>query len=122
MQFQNMQQSALANDRFRKVLFTNKHSQVVLMSIPPGEDIGREVHGLVDQVLFFLQGEGRAELGGETHVISPGTMFVVPAGIEHDFINTGTEDLKLFTVYSPPDHPHGVVHATKADALAHPDD
>ncbi len=122
MQFQNVQQSALANNQFRKVLFTNKHSQVVLMSIPPGEDIGREVHQLVDQVLVFVNGKGRAELGGETHDINPGDMFAVPAGMEHDFINTGTEDMKLFTVYSPPEHPDGVVHATKADALAHPEE
>ena len=122
MQFQNVQQSALANDKFRKVLFTNKHSQVVLMSIPPGEDIGREVHELVDQVLVFVKGKGRADLSGETHDINPGDMFAVPAGIEHDFINTGTEDMKLFTVYSPPEHPDGVVHATKADALAHPEE
>ena len=122
MQFQNVQQSALANNQFRKVLFTNKHSQVVLMSIPPGEDIGREVHKLVDQVLVFVKGKGRADLGGETHDINPGDMFAVPAGMEHDFINTGTEDMKLFTVYSPPEHPDGVVHATKADALAHPEE
>ena len=122
MQFQNVQQSALANNKFRKVLFTNKHSQVVLMSIPPGEDIGREVHEQVDQVLVFVKGKGRADLGGETHDISPGDMFAVPAGIEHDFINTGTEDMKLFTVYSPPEHPDGVVHDTKADALAHPEE
>ena len=122
MQFQNVQQSALANNTFRKVLFTNKHSQVVLMSIPPGEDIGREVHEVVDQVLIFVKGEGRADLGGETHAISPGDMFVVPAGLEHDFINTGTEDMKLLTVYSPPEHPDGVVHVTKADALAHPEE
>ena len=122
MQFQNIQQSALVNNQFRKVLFTNKHSQVVLMSIPPGEDIGREVHEVVDQVLVFVKGEGRADVGGETHDISPGDMFAVPAGMEHDFINTGTEDMKLFTVYSPPEHPDGVVHATKADALAHPEE
>ena len=122
MQFQNVQESALANNQFRKVLFTNKHSQVVLMSIPPGEDIGREVHELVDQVLVFVKGKGRAEVGGETHDISPGNMFVVPAGMEHDFVNTGTEDMKLFTVYSPPEHPDGVVHSTKADALAHPEE
>ena len=120
MQFQNVQQSAFANNAFRRVLFTNKHSQVVLMSIPPGEDIGREVHESVDQVLVFVKGKGRADLGGEAHDISPGDMFAVPAGMEHDFINTGAEDMKLFTVYSPPEHPDGVVHATKADALAHP--
>jgi mannose-6-phosphate isomerase-like protein (cupin superfamily) len=122
MQYQNTQQSALENNNFRKVLFTNKHSQVVLMSILPGEDIGREVHEVVDQVLVFVKGAGQATVGRETHDIGPGDMFAVPAGTEHNFTNTGDEDLKLFTVYAPPEHPDGVVHATKADALANPDE
>ena len=113
---------ALENNNFRKVVFTNKHSQVVLMSILPGEDIGREVHKAVDQVLVFVKGVGQAVVGWETHDIGPGDMFAVPAGTEHDFTNTGDEVLKLFTVYSPPEHPDGVVHATKADALAHPEE
>jgi mannose-6-phosphate isomerase-like protein (cupin superfamily) len=122
MQYNNVQQMALENNNFRKVLFTNEHSQVVLMSVLPGEDIGREVHKTVDQVLVFVKGAGEAVVGQDTHVIRPGDMFVVPAGAEHDFTNTGNEALKLFTVYSPPEHPDGVVHATKADALAHPDE
>jgi mannose-6-phosphate isomerase-like protein (cupin superfamily) len=120
MQYKNVKQSALENDNFRKVLFTNKYSQVVLMSLPPGEDIGLEVHEDGDQVLVFVKGVGRAIVGGETHDIGAGDMFAVAAGTEHDFINTGDEALKLFTVYSPPEHPDGVVHARKADALAHP--
>ena len=122
MQYKNVEQSALENNNFRRVLFTNKHSQVVLMSLPPGEDIGLEVHDDGDQVLVFVKGAGKAIVGAETHDISAGDMFAVPAGMEHDFINTGTEDMKLFTVYSPPEHPDGVVHATKADALAHPEE
>jgi len=122
MQYQNVEQSALENDNFRKVLFTNKYSQVVLMSVPPGEDIGSEVHETVDQVLVFVKGAGRAVVAGKTHDIRAGDMVAVPAGTEHDFINTGDESLKLFTVYSPPEHPDGVVHATKADALAHPEE
>ncbi len=122
MQYKNVEQSALENNNLRKVLFTNKHSQVVLMSLPPGEDIGREVHEVGDQVLVFVKGAGQAVVGGETHDIGAGDMFAVPAGTEHDFINTGDEALKLFTVYSPPEHPDGVVHATKADALAHPEE
>jgi mannose-6-phosphate isomerase-like protein (cupin superfamily) len=122
MQYKNIEQSALENNNFRKVLFTNKHSQVVLMSILPGEDIGREVHEVVDQVLVFVKGAGQAVVRGKTHDIGAGDMFAVPAGTEHDFINTGDEVLKLFTVYSPPEHPDGVVHATKADALAHPEE
>jgi mannose-6-phosphate isomerase-like protein (cupin superfamily) len=122
MQYKNVQQLALENQNFRKVLFTNKHSQVVLMSILPGEDIGREVHEGVDQVLVFVKGSGQAVVGGETHDIGSGDMVAVPAGREHNFTNTGEEALKLFTVYSPPEHPDGVVHATKADAVAHPEE
>ena len=116
MQYNNVQQLALENTNFRKVLFTNEHSQVVLMSVLPGDDIGREVHDDVDQVLVFVNGAGEAVVGTDKHRIGPGDMFVVPAGTEHDFINTGNEALKLFTVYSPPEHPDGVVHVTKADA------
>ena len=119
MQYRNVERSGLENNNFRRVLFTNKHSQIVLMSLPPGEDIGSEVHEDGDQVLVFVKGAGRAIVGGETHDICAGDMFVVAAGTEHDFINTGDEALKLFTVYSPPEHPDGVVHATKADALSH---
>lgn len=122
MQYTNVHQLALENNNFRKVLFTNKHSQVVLMSILPGEDIGREVHKVVDQVLVFVKGVGQALVGTETHDIAPGDMFAVPAGAEHDFTNTGVDALKLFTIYSPPEHPDGIVHATKADALAHPEE
>lgn len=122
MQHTNIQKLASENNNFRKVLYTNKHSQVVLMSVHPGEDIGREVHENVDQVLVFVTGAGRAVVGPETHDINPGDMFAVPAGTVHNFTNTGAEDLKLFTVYSPPEHPESVVHATKADSLAHPDE
>ena len=122
MQYENVETSALENNNFRKVLFTNRYSQVVLMSIPPGEDIGSEVHETVDQVLVFVKGSGRAVVAGKTHDIRAGDMFAVAAGTEHDFINTGDVALKLFTVYSPPEHPDGVVHATKADALAHPEE
>jgi mannose-6-phosphate isomerase-like protein (cupin superfamily) len=122
MQYKNVQLLALANNNFRKVLFTNKYSQVVLMSILPGEDIGQEVHAGVDQVLVFVQGAGEAVINSERHDIAAGDLFAVPAGTEHNFINTGNAAMKLFTVYSPPEHPDGVVHATKADALAHPEE
>jgi mannose-6-phosphate isomerase-like protein (cupin superfamily) len=122
MQYNNVQQLASKNNNFRKVLFTNKYSQVVLMSVLPGEDIGQEVHEDVDQVLAFVEGKGKAVIDGETHDIGAGDLFSVPAGAEHNFINTGNAALKLFTVYSPPEHPDGVVHATKADALAHPEE
>lgn len=118
MQYQNIEQLTTENSNFRKVLFTNKHSQVVLMSILPGEDIGQEIHEGVDQVLVFVEGHGNAVIGGERHDIGAGDLFAVPAGTEHNFINTGDATMKLFTVYSPPEHPDGVVHTTKADALA----
>ena len=117
MQYTNIAQLARENTNFRKVLFTNSHSQVVLMSLKPGEDIGKEVHN-VDQILFFISGTARAEVGGDTHDISGGDLVDVPAGIEHNFTNTGNDDLKLFTVYAPSEHPDGTVHATKADAEA----
>lgn len=122
MQYTNATQSALENNNFRRVLFTNEYSQVVLMSLAPAESIDLEVHEGGDQVLVFVKGAGRAVVGGETHDIGAGDMVCVPAGTEHDFINTGDEALKLFTVYSPPEHPDGVVHATKADALDHPEE
>ncbi|MGI9067080.1 MAG: cupin domain-containing protein [Pyrinomonadaceae bacterium] len=118
----NIQRQASENSNFRKVLFTNRHCQGVLMSIAPGEDIGREIHEGVDQVLFFVSGSGRADVAGESRDIGAGDLADVPAGTEHNFINTGKDDLKVFTIYAPPEHPDGVVHATKADALAHPEE
>lgn len=120
MQSESIHEVALNNNNFRKVLFTNTHSQVVLMSLLPGEDIGKEIHDDVDQVLVFVSGVGEAVVDNEKRQIQPGDLFDVPAGAEHNFINTGTEALKLFTIYSPPEHPAGAVFATKAEAsLAH---
>jgi mannose-6-phosphate isomerase-like protein (cupin superfamily) len=117
MQYSNIAQLAEENENFRKVLFTNGQSQVVLMSIKPGEDIGKEVHD-VDQILYFVAGSARAEVGGDTIEVTAGDLVDVPSGTEHNFINTGSEDLKLFTVYAPPEHPDGTIHATKAEAEA----
>lgn len=120
MQYQRIQQLTLENDNFRKVVFTNKYSQVVLMSLLPGEEIGLETHDDVDQVLVFVSGTGEALVDNERHPIQPGDLFNVPAGKQHNFINTGSESLKLFTIYSPPEHPANVVFATKAEAtVAH---
>ena len=120
MQSESIHEVALNNNNFRKVLFTNTHSQVVLMSLLPGEDIGKEIHDDVDQVLVFVSGVGEAVVDNEKRQIRAGDLFDVPAGAEHNFINTGTEALKLFTIYSPPEHPAGAVFATKAEAtLAH---
>ena len=109
---------ARLNSRFREVLATGPHSQVVVMSIPPGEDIGAEVHETVDQVLVVVAGEGAAILDGERTPIGPGWLVQVPAGTHHDLVNTGTTDLRLYTVYAPPQHAPGTVHETKTDAEA----
>ncbi len=116
MSFQvDIREAAKSNQDFRRVLFTTERTQLVVMSVNPGEDIGLETHDL-DQVLAFVEGTGEALLDGVRSAIRPGDVFVVPAGTEHNFINTGTEALKLYTVYAPPEHPHGTVHVTKADA------
>ncbi len=113
----DIEKVAKENENFRKVLYTAKHSQLVVMSIPPGEDIGEEVHEL-DQFLRFEKGKGKAILDGMEHEIEDDWAVVVPAGMKHNFVNTGDEPLKLYTIYSPPEHRDGIVHATKADAMA----
>lgn len=115
---EDIKQAALENSNFRKVLHTGKHSQLVLMSLKVGEDIGMETHPDIDQILFFVQGKGAAILHGESKTVDEGDVVFVPAGTEHNFKNIGQDDLKLFTVYSPPEHPDGTVHPTKADAEA----
>jgi mannose-6-phosphate isomerase-like protein (cupin superfamily) len=114
----NIEQLAKENSNFRKVLYTSHYSQLVLMSLLPMEEIGEEVHGL-DQFLRFESGTGKAVLDGVEHMIQDGFAVVVPAGTRHNIINTSaTEPMKLYTVYSPPDHVDGVIHPTKADAIA----
>ncbi len=111
----NIEQETKNNKNFRKVLYTAKHSQLVVMSLLPGEDIGEEVHEL-DQFIRIEGGKGQALLGGVTHEIADDFALVIPAGLRHNIINTGTEDMKLYSLYSPPEHRHDVVHATKKDA------
>ena len=114
----NIERATLENENFRQVLYTAKNSQLVLMALKPGEEIGEEVHEL-DQFLRIEAGTGKAVLDGVEHDIEDGSAIVVPAGMKHNFINTSeTEALKLYTIYSPPEHRDGVVHATKEDALA----
>src|SRR5207249_8822600 len=108
---------ATENRLFRRVLATGSHAQIVLMSIPTNGEIGEEVHD-VDQVLAFVAGEGEAILDGEVSDVSADHVVFVPAGTRHNFVNTGPVDLKLFTIYAPPEHPPGTVHETKADADA----
>lgn len=106
------------NTYFREVLATGPHSQIVVMSIPPGGEIGEEVHQSVDQVLVFVAGEGAAILGGERSSVGPDRLVLVPAGVRHNVINTGMAALQLYTVYAPPQHAPGTIHRTKADADA----
>jgi len=105
------------NGNFRRVLYTGKHSQLVVMSVPVGGEIGEEVH-TVDQFLRVEAGQGKAILDGVESAVADGFAVVVPAGARHNIVNTGTEDLKLYTIYSPAEHLDGTVHATKADAEA----
>lgn len=114
----NIRQQAIENSFFRKVLFTtpNKDSQLVLMSLQPGEDIGQEVHE-VDQILSFVSGSGVAVLDGKEYPISPDSIFCVPAGVTHNFINSGDGEMKLYTVYAPAHHKDQIVHKTKQDAV-----
>ena len=113
-----MRDAAAEHDNFRTVLQTGQHTQVVAMTLQPGEDIGAEVHPDNDQVLVFTEGSVRAEVAGETRAVGAGDLVVVPAGIEHNFTNTGSGPVRLLTVYGPPDHAPDTVHRTKADAEA----
>jgi mannose-6-phosphate isomerase-like protein (cupin superfamily) len=107
-----------ANDDFRREVATAEHSQVVLMTIPPGEEIGEEVHDGIDQLLVFVEGEAEAIVAGESSAVGAGDAVVVPGGTRHNFRSTGDSPLRLWTVYAPPEHPPGTVHRTKAEADA----
>lgn len=114
----NIETQSLANDDFRRVLFTDTNSQLVLMSLKPGEDIGLETHDSIDQFFRVESGRGTAILDGHKHNLENGSAVVVPAGTEHNIINASkTAALKLYTIYSPPQHPDGTIHKTKADAM-----
>jgi mannose-6-phosphate isomerase-like protein (cupin superfamily) len=103
---------------FRRVLWTGRHAQLVIMTIPPGGEIGSEVHEDTDQILTFVSGAGEADVAGETRQVVQGDLVVVPAGTRHNFRNTGANPLVLYTTYSPPEHADGTVHATRAEAEA----
>ena len=113
----DIKKMAKENTDFRREILTNEHSQIVLMSIEPGDEIGEETHE-VDQVLVFVKGKGEAVLDGERSPIRKSSLVAVPAGTLHNFINTGDKPLKLFTIYSPPEEAPGTVHRNKAEALA----
>lgn len=112
----NIKRLALENTNYRKVIYTGPHMQLVLMSIPPHGDIGMETHEKTDQVLFIVEGVGKTILNGQESPIAGDDVIFVPAGTEHNFVNTGEKDLKLYTLYGPPNHPDGIVEATKVEA------
>jgi mannose-6-phosphate isomerase-like protein (cupin superfamily) len=116
--FGSIEKQTLANDYFRKVLYTGKYAQLVVMCLQPGEEIGNEVHGAVDQFFRIEQGEASFIMGNdEKHLAIDGDAVIVPAGTYHNVINTSkSAKLKLYTVYSPPNHPDKTVHKTKAEA------
>lgn len=118
MHIKNIQEQAIANDTFRTVLATSEHTQVVIMNVNPGEDIGLETHDKEDQVLLLISGEGKVLLNGLESEFKTGDCVVVPAGTQHNFTTVGDKPMKIITTYSPPHHPDGTVHKTKADAEA----
>jgi len=115
----NIEKDTLENSNFRKVLYTGKHSQLVLMSLKPKEEIGMEVHQDNDQFFRFESGEGKCIIDTNEYAVSDGVAIIVPAGANHNIINTSeTEDLRLYTIYSPAHHKDGIVRITKAEAEA----
>ena len=113
----DIEKKSLENTYFREVLFTGPHSQLVVMALNPGEDIGQETHPDTDQFIRVEAGTGKAILDGKEYALQDGSAIVIPAGTEHNVINTSSTDaLKLYTVYTPPEHPDGTIHKTKVEA------
>ena len=116
---EKIEEKALGNSYFREVVFTGKYCQLVLMSLKPGEEIGSEVHKKVDQFFRIEKGRAKVIIDGIESLVTDGAGIIVPAGSEHNIINLSTSsDLKLYTIYSPPNHKDGVIHKTKKDAVA----
>ena len=119
----NIENKTLQNNFFREVIFTGKYTQLVVMSLNPKEEIGMEVHNTVDQFLRVENGVGKVILNGEEHQISDGVAIIVPAGTEHNVINTSeSQKLKLYTLYSPPNHKDGTIHKTRGEAMLDEED
>jgi mannose-6-phosphate isomerase-like protein (cupin superfamily) len=119
----NIEKDTLNNSDFRRVLYTGKHSQLVLMTLKPGEEIGEEVHKTVDQFFRFEKGEGIVSIDGIKHRIVDGDAVIIPAGAKHNVTNASKHtELRLYTIYSPPEHQDGTVRKTKAEALANPEE
>ena len=113
----DIEKDTLDNSFFRRVLYTAKNSQLVVMALKPGEEIGEEVHEGHDQFIRIESGEGEVVLNGEIHFVKDDFAVVVPAGVRHNVVNTSNGWMKLYTIYSPPEHKEGTVHQTKEDAL-----
>ena len=120
----DIERTTMENETFRTVLFTGEHTQLTVMRLEPGKDIGREAHPVTDQFIRIEQGRARVEFGraegriDATYDVEDDWAIVVPAGVWHNVVNTGTRDLKLYSLYSPPEHPAGTIHRTRADAEA----
>ena len=113
----NIEEDTLENEDYRRVLFTGRNTQLVLMTVQPGDETGLETHEEHDQFIRVESGEGRAILDGQEYTLADGSALVIPAGAEHNVINTSsTKPLKLYTVYTPPEHPDGTIHKNKAEA------
>ena len=116
----NIERDTLANQDYRRVLFTGPNLQLVLMTLKPGEEIGLEKHEGHDQFIRVEAGTGEALLDGRRHALSDGVSVVIPSGVEHNVVNTSkTEPLRLYTLYGPPEHPDGTVHRSKSDEPGH---
>ncbi len=113
----NLEEETKQNSFFRRVLFTTGKSQLVLMALQPGEEIGEEVHQEHDQFIRFESGSGKVMIEGEETAVGDGFACVIPAGAKHNVVNTGSEVMKLYTIYTPPEHPDGTIHQTKQEAL-----
>ena len=114
----NIEEKTEQNSFFRQVLYTGKHTQLVVMSLLPGEEIGMEVHPQVDQFFRIEEGQAKVIIDGEEHEVDEGFAIIVPAGSQHNVINTGSNPLKLYTLYSPPNHPDGTIHRTRVETMA----
>lgn len=118
----DIEKATLENNNFRKILYTAKHSQLALMSLKPGEDIGTEVHKNNDQFIRIEEGQGKCIINGYEHKLGKGSAVIIPAGAQHNVINTMKSPMKLYTIYSPPHHKDQIVRATKQEAEANPEE
>ena len=115
---ENIEKLSLSNNNFRRVLYTGQHTQLVVMSLQPKEEIGMEIHQIADQFLRIEKGEGKVVINNVEHAIKDGDAIIIPAGTKHNVINmSSSEELKLYTLYSPPHHKDDTIHKTKSDAL-----